>query len=182
MSDPFIGEIRMVGFSYPIENWASCDGTLLSIGQFATLYSVIGSSYGGDGRSTFALPDLRGLAPLGQGWGPGLSQYTWGQKAGAIQVQLNEETLPKHTHQVLAAADLAASTSAAPAANATLAPSFPDRLYKQIDVDNDLKDAAPMDRRFITDSVGGDQPHDNIQPCLAVHFIIALHGTYPSPS
>jgi microcystin-dependent protein len=109
MSEPFVGEIRMFGFGFAPQGWALCDGQLLPINQNTALFSLLGTTYGGDGRTTFALPDLRSRVPVGQGQGPGLSSYAEGQASGAETVTLAASQMPGHTHQVKASSSAAGS-------------------------------------------------------------------------
>jgi microcystin-dependent protein len=166
MSNPYIGEIRLFGGNFAPSGWAFCDGSLLAIAENTALFALIGTTYGGDGASTFGLPDLRGRAVVGTGQGPGLSDYVIGQSGGAETVTLDVATMPAHglatstatqtTHRPGPAAALAAGTggSYAPAAAA----------------DTSL---AP---------VGGGQPHENMPPFLVVTYIISLFGIFPSQS
>ena len=164
MSEPFIGEIRMVGFNYAPRNWAFCDWQLVQISQNNVLYSILGTTYGGDGTQTFALPDLRGRVPIHKG--PG---YNLGQKLGQQAVVLNENHLPKHTHQVAASSELATVNS--PSNNLLAHPTA--AIY------NDPSNLVQRNQGAIN-SAGGAQAHYNMQPYLAVRFCIALQGMYPS--
>ncbi|MBU0550812.1 tail fiber protein [Myxococcota bacterium] len=167
MSEPFIGEIRMFGGNFAPRGWAFCDGQLLPIDQNPALFSLLGTNYGGDGRTTFALPDLRGRAPIHAGNGPGLSPRVLGQAGGAESVTLNTQHLPSHAHDLLATQ--APATEAAPH-DGVFALAETDR-YHQGEADARLSPAL---------SAGGGQVHSNLQPQLAVSFIIALVGIYPS--
>jgi microcystin-dependent protein len=163
MSDPFIGEIRMfAGTREPID-WAFCQGQLLPISQYDALYALLGTTYGGDGINTFALPDLRGRIPVHQGSG-----YVLGQAGGAETVTLTTNQLPSHTHVPLAAG---AATSNSPA-GAFWADS-PLTQYST-DTPNTTMNAAAVQ------AGGGSQPHENMSPYLAINFIIALVGIFPS--
>jgi microcystin-dependent protein len=174
MSEPFIGEIRMFGGNFPPRNWAFCDGQLLAISQNTALFSLFGTTYGGDGQTTFALPDLRGRIPLHRGHGPGLANRAIGERSGTETVTLTASQLPVHTHSVLASSDPASNaigpegavTGDAGARQIYAAPSSP---------------PLAMDAGAVA-SAGGGQPHDNMAPYLAIQFIVALFGIYPSQS
>jgi len=164
MSQPFVGEIRMAGFNFPPAGWARCDGSLLPIAENDTLFNLIGTTYGGDGQSTFALPDLRGRMPVHAGNG-----LTLGQVGGVEQVTLTSNQIPSHTHA--AQAQNSVGNSASPAnsvwANSTL---------NQFTAG---PAAAAMNAANVAAS-GGNQPHDNMMPFTAVNFIISLFGIYPT--
>lgn len=168
--DPFLGEIKMVGFNFAPVGWALCDGQLLSIAQNTALFSLLGTTYGGDGVRTFALPDLRGRVPVHQGQGPGLSPYNTGQAAGSETVTLTTNQMPTHTHQ--ANASSSGATQPTPQGNVWAA--------SRTDLYNATPNAAMSTQAIGT--AGGSQPHPNIQPYLCVNFIIALQGVYPSRS
>lgn len=170
MSDPFIGEIRMFGGNFAPVGWAFCNGQLLAISQNDALFALIGTTYGGDGVSTFGLPDLRGRGPIHQGQGLGLSPYVLGQLAGTESVTVLQSQLPAHTHP--AALNNAAGTTNNPQ-NATWATAPNAQSYNA---------AAPdvaMSASSIT-TAGSSVPHDNMPPFLAVSFIICLEGIFPS--
>lgn len=170
MADPFVAEIRIFGFNFPPNGWAFCDGQLLPISQNTALFSLLGTTYGGDGRSTFALPDLRGQAPVQHGQGQGLSQYDLGQSGGSQTVTLLESEIPLHTHQLRGNALDLADTSV-PSAAASFALSSGGTLYQ--DAQNTT--LAPT---ALTPS-GGSLPHNNMQPYLTLNFCIALQGVFP---
>jgi microcystin-dependent protein len=166
MSTPFIGEIRMFGGNFAIRGWAFCNGALLDIQQNDTLFSLIGTTYGGDGQSTFALPDLQGRIPIHQGGG-----FTLGQKGGVESVTLTTQQIPSHAHPPQcnsAAGDLGSPQNAVWAASATN-----QTLY------SDGPPTATMNSACMT-SDGGSQPHENMMPYLVISFIISLEGIYPS--
>jgi microcystin-dependent protein len=169
MSEPFIGEIRMFAGNFAPRSWALCNGQLLAVSQNEALFSLFGTLYGGDGRTTFGLPDLRGRIPVHQGQGPGLSARPIGRKSGAVTHALSVNELPLHGHV------LAASTSPAgdqdPAGNVTAA-STSTNLYG----DN----AARSMRANAVTNTGGSQAHANVMPFLCVNFIVALFGIFPS--
>ncbi len=177
MSEPFVGEIRMFAGTYAPRGWAFCDGQLMNINQYTTLFSIMGTTYGGDGRTTFGLPDLRGRAPIHAGTGPGLSARHPGQKLGAETVRLQSSHMPRHTHR-------AYGTSHAPdnpsPKYGMLAASDSDQSMKIYNRSLATPD-APMHTRAIS-RAGGGQAHDNMQPSMCIHFIIALEGLYPPRS
>ncbi|MEQ8729919.1 phage tail protein [Roseitalea porphyridii] len=170
MSEPFVGEIRMFACNFAPRGWAFCDGQLLAVSQNDALFSLLGTIYGGDGRTTFGLPDLRGRIPIHAGHGPGLSERRLGAKSGAEKVTLTVNQLPSHTHP--ARASRAIGIEAGPAGNVTAA-STAVTLYFSETADSNMRSDA------IT-SIGGSRSHTNLMPFLCVHFIIALFGIYPS--
>lgn len=171
MSQPYVGEIRMFGGSFAPAGWAFCNGALMPISENETLFNLIGTTYGGDGQSTFALPDLQGRAPVHAGQGPGISQnYTLGEKAGVESVTLNTQQIPIHNHAFLASADGADQITGS---NGVV--SFPPSLAMYF---ASVPDSA-LNPASVSQS-GGSQPHDNMQPYLCVSFIISLFGVFPS--
>lgn len=172
MSNPYVGEIRLFGGNFPPRDWAFCDGSLLPISGFETLFQLIGTTYGGDGQTTFGLPDLRGRAPLHQGQGPGLSNYVIGQSGGTESVTIGATQMPAHRH--LMRASTAAATGAAGPTGVLAAPSV--AMY-----DNANVPTIAMAGAAIT-PVGAGQPHENMAPFLAVNYIISLFGIFPSPT
>ncbi|MCG8354530.1 MAG: tail fiber protein [Kiloniellales bacterium] len=171
MSEPFIGEIRMFAGNFPPRSWAFCDGQLLAVSQNDALFSLLGTIYGGDGRNTFGLPDMRGRVPIHQGTGPGLSPRRLGEKGGAENVTLTVNELPSHGHPMRATADFADSQSPAGRVPARVTANFWTEDF----------DSDPMSSSAIT-NVGGSRPHSNMMPSLVISFIIALFGIYPSPT
>lgn len=170
MSEPFIGEIRMFAGTFAPRGWALCDGQLLAVSQNDALFSLFGTIYGGDGRTTFGLPDLRGRVPLHQGSGPGLSPRQIGSKGGAENVTLTINELPSHTHPMQATeepADSPQPDGRLPARSTTV------DLYINDDPTVNLETSS-------TTSAGGSQSHANMMPFLCVNFIVALVGIYPS--
>jgi microcystin-dependent protein len=165
MANPFLAEIRIFPFNFPPKGWALCDGQLLPLSQNTALFSLLGTTYGGNGTSTFALPNLQGSVPLGQGQGPGTSQYDLGESGGAAAVALEASELPVHTHTLSASSNNA--TTGAPAANATLAVSSPGTYGPA----QNLVQMAPLGNPAY--------PHNNMQPFLTLNFCIALQGVYP---
>ena len=167
MADPFVAEIRIFPFNFAPKGWAFCNGQLMPISQNTALFSLLGTTYGGDGKSTFALPDMEGNAPMHPGQGPGLSLHDLGEVGGSETVSLLESEIPSHSHGMRAVEDdggfftpvglfFAAGNSmyTASAADTTMSPSM----------------LAPA---------GGDQPHNNMQPYLTLNFCIALQGVFP---
>ena len=171
-ANPFIGEILIVGFNFAPVGWAMCDGQLLPIAENTALFSLIGTTYGGDGVTTFALPNLNGRAANHQGQGQGLSGYSLGQQAGNEVVTLVSSQLPSHSHAMRADAALGTSDAPAglyPAKNAAGVPSY------RADSSGLLGDSAIA-------LTGNNQAHENMQPYLAMNFIISLFGTFPTRS
>ena len=169
--DPFVGEIRVVGFNFPPKGWAFCDGQLLPISQNTALFSLLGTMYGGDGKSTFGLPDLRDRVAINAGQGPGLSPYDQGQVGGSGHVTLLQSEIPVHTHTALASPDPAEVQ--APAPNRSLARSGPGFLYQ-----SSPAGTVPMSPVAIAPA-GGSLPHNNRSPYLTLNFVIALQGVFP---
>jgi microcystin-dependent protein len=166
--DPFIGEVRLFGGNFAPVGWAFCHGQSLSIAEYDALFAIIGTTYGGDGQETFNLPDLRGRVPIGMGTGPGLSTRVIGETVGSETVTLTPNQLPLHSHAQqasTAAVSAAAGPSGAPGA-ATV------NLYG-------ASPSVAMAGNAVQ-SVGGNQPHNNMAPSLAVSYIIALLGIFPS--
>lgn len=174
MPQPYVGEIRMFGGNYAPRGWADCDGQLLAVSQFDALFSLFGTMYGGDGRTTFGLPDLRGRVPEHYGPGPGLNPVVLGHKGGAEQVTLNGNQLAGHTHhwgvtttagteQAAVGAVLGQSTAPVLRAN----PPAPSLVNLADDAINKL---------------GGGQSHNNLMPYQVVRYIVAVYGIYPTKS
>lgn len=167
MAQPYVGEIRMFAGNFAPAGWMFCDGQLLSISENETLFNLIGTTYGGDGQSTFALPDLRGRLPLHQGTG-----FVLAETGGAEEITLTVNQIPSHNHPVLATS--AAGGSSTPQDN-VLATTV-GNIYSGVtgmQVNMSAQEVTP---------VGGSQPHNNFQPYLCVNFIISLFGIFPSPS
>ncbi|MGF6212011.1 phage tail protein [Comamonas sp. 4034] len=173
MSEPYVGEIRMFGFWRVPNGWFACDGSLKSIAENEVLYALIGTTYGGDGQVTFAVPDMRGRLPIHQGAGLGLSPYALGQKAGTETVTLISSQMPAHTHTVLAST--AAATSKSPTSNQVLAAISGDGLYA-----TEVAGDPIATHSQTVGTAGGTQPHENTMPTLAVNFCIAWAGVFPS--
>ncbi len=167
MAQPYVGEIRMFGGNYAPAGWMFCAGQLLPISEFETLFTLIGTTYGGDGQSTFALPDLQGRLPLHFGNG-----FTLAETGVAEQITLTTQQIPAHGHAFLATGNLATQN---PPQNAVLALST-EAIVSPYGTDNPI---VPLHPSSIT-AVGGSQPHNNFQPYLCVSFIISLFGIFPS--
>ncbi|WP_433046421.1 phage tail protein [Dactylosporangium sp. CS-033363] len=172
MSTPFVGEVRMFCGNFAPAGWTDCDGSLLDIAEEELLFNLIGTTYGGDGITTFAVPDLRGRAPVHWGSGPGLSAWILGQLSGAETVTLTQANLPAHGHQPIGSAAPGTADSPSGAVWATV----PDTPYASAPASR-----VPMHAAALTPT-GGGQPHENRPPFLAVRFIISRNGIYPSPS
>lgn len=168
--EPFLGEIRFVGFNFAPQGWALCNGQLLSISQNQALFALLGTQYGGDGRTTFALPDLQGRVALAAGNGAGLTPRVNGQQGGQETVTLTIPQMPKHTHNLKAVSG--AADSATPAANLP-ANSATTPVYS-------TKTADTTMRSSIVATTGNNQPHENMPPFTTMTCIIALEGIFPS--
>ena len=166
-SEPNIGEILLVPYNFAPHGWALCQGQLLSISQNTALFSLLGTTYGGDGRVNFALPDLRGRSPIGFGQGPGLQNYEIGQIGGEETVTLTVNQIPSHSHTAFGSANTATTASPSGAIWATET-----RLKIYSSVGGTAM--AP------SSSTGGGQPHDNMSPYLTLNYVIALQGIFPS--
>jgi microcystin-dependent protein len=166
MAQPYVGEIRMFAGNFAPAGWMFCEGQLLPISENETLFNLIGTTYGGDGQETFALPDLRGRVPVHQGSG-----YTLADTGGVETVTLTPSQIPVHTHALLASTDVPALS--APSGNVTGQAAA--KLYRAGTPTLNMNSAAIA-------QAGGSQPHDNFQPYLCVNFIISLFGIYPSPT
>jgi microcystin-dependent protein len=182
MVDCVLGEIRTFAGYYAPEGWALCDGSLLAINDYQALYSLLGTTWGGDGVKTFGLPDLRGRLPVGQGQGPSLTKRTIGDRGGSSTVQLTVINLPAHNHTF--SVSTAAATANDPVAGAVLAVSQDPSGTPLLAYAPPAANPAPVLETFessaITVAAGGNQPHDNIMPYQALTFIIAVIGIYPN--
>lgn len=173
--DPFLGEIRPIAFNYEPRGWAFCNGQLLPINQNQALFSLLGTTYGGNGTTTFALPNLRSRVPVSAGQGPGLSNYTLGQVGGVESVTLLTTQLPAHAHS------LTGTIKTAPEAVET----NPANQYPSVGSSSQFS-AGPANTTMggtvqgTTANTGGSQPHENRPPVLAANYVIALQGIYPS--
>lgn len=166
MSTPFLGEIRILSFNFAPQGWAMCNGQLMPINQNQALFSLLGTTYGGNGQTTFALPDLRGRAAIHEGNG-----HTLGEKAGESAHTLTISEMPQHVHTFNASSS--AATTNVPAGNTVLSASNPQNIYAQ------ANNTVAMNPGSLN-AVGGNQPHTNMQPYLALTFAIALQGIFPS--
>ena len=173
MADPFVAEIRIFPFNFAPKGWAWCDGQLLPLSQNTALFSLLGTTYGGDGKSNFALPDLGGRAPMHPGQGPGLSLHDLGETGGSDTVTLLESEIPAHTHSVSATGRPAVTNNAGGQYWARYA-----KFYSPPPPTDPPSSLVQMAPQAITPS-GGDQPHNNLQPYLTFYFCIALQGVFP---
>ena len=173
MSEPFVAEIRIFAGNFAPRSWAFCDGQLLPIAQNTALFSIIGTTYGGDGRTTTGLPNLQGKAPMHPGNGPGLTSRRLGETGGVESVTLSEAQMPAHTHTlgvVPAPGNQDDASNTETLSRAVGANLFTPSANLEAMADETLP------------STGGSQPHNNMQPYLAINYIIALQGVYPSRS
>jgi microcystin-dependent protein len=170
--EPYIGQIMMFAGNFAPRGWAFCNGQLMSIAQNTALFSILGTTYGGDGKNTFALPDLRSRVPVHPGQGPGLSAYTLGEVGGTETVTLTTPQIPAHGHAFQIKCSNSTSDAETPENNVP-APSTPNFNYA-------TQSNALMANEGISSVVGGSQPHTNVQPYSCVNFIIAIQGIFPS--
>lgn len=171
MSEPFVGEIRMFAGNFAPRGWAFCDGQLLAVSQNDALFSLFGTIYGGDGLTTFGLPDMRGRIPLHQGQGPGLSSRRLGSKSGSENETLTTNQLASHTHDLNA--NPRKDNNESPLVNVLSDPNPEGRLYDDVAQDANAATTAVV-------HTGGSGSHTNLMPTLCVNFIVALFGIYPS--
>lgn len=182
MSEPFVGEIRMVGFNFAPVGWAQCLGQMMPIAQNQALFSLLGTMYGGDGRTTFGLPDLRGRSPVGVGQGPGLSNITQGELAGNENITLTTANMPTHAHL----------TTVQVAGTATQPVNAPTQSNNVLGASGGGQGAASIWSAELSNPVqiagvqsgpaGGNQPIGTRNPFIGINFVIALEGVYPSRS
>lgn len=172
MADQFLGEIRVFGFNFPPTGWAQCNGQLLPITQNTALFTLLGTTYGGNGSTTFALPDLQGAAATQHGQGPGLSEYFLGEQAGVDSVALLPSEIPAHTHAVRG--QTSTGNLQEPAPTRSLARSGGATIYTS-NASTNLVPMAPQSLGV----AGGGQPHDNVSPVLVMNFCIAIQGIFP---
>ena len=172
MAQPYVGEIRMFGGNFAPAGWAFCNGATMSIAENETLFQLIGTTYGGDGESTFNLPDLQGRVPIHQGTGPDGQTYIVGEKAGVETVTLTIQQIPNHNHAFIGTGNPGTTTN--PPQN-IVAQNSGNNIYIE-----DQAFVALAPQSLLPD--GGSQPHENLQPYLCVAFIISLFGLFPSPS
>ncbi|HWW27895.1 MAG TPA: tail fiber protein [Caulobacter sp.] len=178
MGQPYVGEIRIFAGNFPPLGWAMCDGQLLAISEYDTLFNLIGTTYGGDGQSTFAMPDLRGRVPTHQGSKNGQT-YIIGESGGVESVNLTTQQMPQHNHALYAASTAGAVST--PTTQTMLSDQGPTGTtlfgYQPYAAANQIALTAAS-----TSPAGGSQPHDNMQPYLGVNFIISLYGIFPTQS
>ena len=170
MADPFVAEIRIFPFNFPPKGWAWCNGQILPLSQNTALFSLLGTTYGGDGKSTFALPDLQGRAAMHPGQGPGLSRHDLGETGGSETVTLLESEIPAHSHALMSNAATANRTT--PVGNS----------IARVSGATAYAPAAAPTAQLAPEALapaGGDQPHNNLQPYLTFYFNIALQGVFP---
>jgi microcystin-dependent protein len=168
--DPFVAEIRIYPFNFAPKGWAFCDGQILPLSQNTALFSLLGTTYGGDGRSNFALPDLQSRAPMHPGQGPGLSLHDLGEASGTESVTLLESEIPSHSHGLTASNGQSDMPVGSPSSGLARYP----QAY-QTNASTNLVAMAPE----AIASAGGSQPHNNLMPYLTLDFCIALQGVYP---
>ena len=173
MADPFVAEIRVFPFTFAPKGWAWCDGQLLPLSQNTALFSLLGTTYGGNGKSNFALPDLQGRAAMHPGQGPGLSLHDLGETGGSETVSLLESEIPSHSHAMRA--DTAAGNTNQPAGNLVSQGFGRGNNMYQSTTNSDIVPMAPE----ALPPAGGDAPHNNLMPFLTFYFSIALQGVFP---
>jgi len=173
MSDAYIGEIRLLPYTFAPLNWVFCNGQLLKISENSALYSILGTTYGGDGRVTFGLPNLSGRIAMGAGSGPGLSTYPWGATVGSTTATMTADQLPQHSHEVIC--DTAPGTVNSPK-SAFAGKDKASGLYK--DNPTSFVNMSPV----MMGETGHGKPHPNIQPFLVVNYCICVEGIYPPRS
>lgn len=175
--EPFLGQIVIFGGNFAPRNWALCDGQLLPIAQYQALYSILGTTYGGDGRTTFALPDLRGRVPLSQGQGPGTSNRILGSKGGAETTTLIAANLPAHNHTASASIHLGTAANAPTGTNNYIPLTTGANFFSNTKGTTNLNAGAST---VTVNNNGNSTAFNNIQPYLAVNYLIALQGLFPS--
>ena len=168
---PFVAEIRIFGFNFPPTGWAQCNGQLMPLSQNTALFSLLGTMYGGDGKSTFALPNLKDLGAMHVGQGSGLSNHGWGEQGGSEFVTLLESEIPAHSHSVLASGSN--STTGIPAPDSVLARAVGANAYQN--GTGSLATAAPQ----ALAPAGGSLPHNNLMPYCVMNYCIAMQGVFP---
>lgn len=178
--DPFLGQITLLACNFAPVNWAMCQGQILPIAQYSALFSLLGTSYGGNGTTNFALPDLRGRVPNSQGQGPGLSNYQLGERNGTETVSLSASTIPQHNHAFPAYTGNAGTTSPAGALPARGPQTGSRGAEKFMNLYNTAAPNVALASQQVTQASGGGIPHANIQPSLALNWCIALSGMYPT--
>ena len=175
-TQPIIGQLMPVAMGFPPAGWAFCEGQLLSIAQHTALFSILGTTYGGNAITTFGLPDLRGRVNIHQGQGPALSNYVLGQQGGAESTTLNENHIPSHGHDISLRASLGAPTDSVATGKALAAAT----IYGDLGPVLNATDGLLIDNSLTVENTGGGQPHNNLQPYLCINWCIALVGAFPS--
>lgn len=175
--DPYLGEIRLFASNFCPSNWHICDGSKLPVSAYEALFSLIGTTYGGDGRTTFGLPDLRGRVPIGQGPGPNLTPRVVGQSGGSSQVTLVEANMPPHTHTFSVVGS--AATTVTISQGAALAQPSGNVAHYVPPSASPAPVPLAMSPSAISVAPGGSYPHDNVMPYVAIHYIICVEGLYP---
>ncbi len=178
MSDQFVAEIRIVGFNFAPTSWALCDGQLMPISQNTALFSLLGTNYGGDGRSTFGLPNFQGVSPMHYDQGPGLSNHVIGESGGVQNVTLIQNEIPAHAHGINGIASGGTQVTASGGIFASSGATRGKQLYHTNSASSPDTVMSPL----ALGPAGGSQPHNNMQPYLVLNFVIALQGIYPSRS
>lgn len=173
MADPFVAEIRIFPFNFAPRGWAWCDGQLLPLSQNTALFSLLGTTYGGNGKSNFALPDMQGRAPMHPGQGPGLSLHDLGEQSGSDTVTLLTSEMPAHSHTLRSSVEDGTQGTLSP--GVSLSTSTGGSLYHSTTSAN----LVPMSPQALA-VAGGSQPHNNMQPYLTLYFCIALQGVFPA--
>jgi microcystin-dependent protein len=174
MTTPYVGEIRLLPYTFAPQGWQDCDGSLLSISENETLYVLLGTTFGGDGVQTFGVPDMRGRVPIHNGTGFSLSTYVLGQRSGSESVALTPQQMPGHNHAMTATT--AGATTATPSGSMELGAISGDALYT-----TSITGLTPISiANTMVNFAGGSQPHENRMPTLAMRFCIALVGVFPS--
>ena len=172
MGSPYVGEIRIFAGNFSINGWAFCQGQSMAIAENDVLFNLIGTTYGGDGQNTFNLPNLSGRAPVHQGQGTGLQNYTIGETGGVEQVTLSVQQIPNHTHPAM--------YSTAPGNQTNPDGSVPGASSSVLIYIQDVPDSNFKAGNIL--NAGGSQPHENMQPFLVLNYLISLYGIYPSPT
>jgi microcystin-dependent protein len=173
MSEPFVAEIRIFGFTFAPRGWALCNGQLLAISQNTALFSLIGTFYGGNGTTNFALPNLQGVAPMFWGQGPGLNGYVIGEVDGEESITLLTTEMPAHSHTLNAFTGRGRPAHGTPAAGDALTTGGANSIYVSGSPNTNMAGAA-------LGAAGGSQPHDNMMPSLVLNYCIALQGVFPA--
>ena len=181
MTTPYLGQLQLFGFNFAPVGWALCQGQILSISQYAALYSILGTNFGGNGQTTFGLPNLQGIAVVGAGQGTGLSSYAVGQAEGATSVTVTSSTMPAHNHNLMATSATGTTVNVAgnqlafcQVGGGKQGPSYAAQIYSP----NPSKATTGLAAKAIA-VTGGSLPHNNMQPYLTLNYCIALQGDFP---